>query len=405
MPRSGSWRRDCVCDGGLLGEPGLYALDATDTESAIDGIGQGAEIVLNQDALTGVITGSVGGTDYFTIEVDPTTGVVTFTQINNIWHADTTDNDDAQTLTLDNADLLQLVQTVTDADGDSDTAALNLGTGVFTIEDDGPVLNGIQHGIIANVVATLHGEIDIDFGTDEFGSFHLTGVPPSGISYNTVNNPDGSATLTATIDGSGDTYFVLTVNADSTYDFQLVTPNPSENVTTSLTGLTAGGPVPALVLAIDDMTATFTELAPSPGAGGVNSSTQGMGVDNNTIAPGETLRVQFSGDIPNIAFVINKLSTSDDLSWAVYNGGVLIASGTWNPPPGSGESSDTTFDLLNPSAGSILTYTTGSAADIEANGFDEVRRGSTDGDYRLLSMTTSKELLPGDVDLHFDRTA
>ena len=30
------------------------------------------------------------------------------------------------------------MQTVTDADGDSDTASINLGTGVFQIEDDGP---------------------------------------------------------------------------------------------------------------------------------------------------------------------------------------------------------------------------------------------------------------------------
>ena len=30
------------------------------------------------------------------------------------------------------------MQTVTDADGDTDTAELDLGTGVFTIEDDGP---------------------------------------------------------------------------------------------------------------------------------------------------------------------------------------------------------------------------------------------------------------------------
>ena len=45
---------------------GLFALDATDT-SAVDGdgIGQGAQIVLNQSG--NVITGSAGGTTYFTI--------------------------------------------------------------------------------------------------------------------------------------------------------------------------------------------------------------------------------------------------------------------------------------------------------------------------------------------------
>ena len=63
---------------------------------------------------------------------------MTFTQLANIWHADTSNPDDPATLTLANANLLQLVQTMTDADGDSVTAALDLGAGVFTIQDDGP---------------------------------------------------------------------------------------------------------------------------------------------------------------------------------------------------------------------------------------------------------------------------
>ena len=94
--------------------------------------------MLNQSGNT--ITGSAGGTNYFTIQVDPATGVVTFTDntANNLWHSNTGNPDDPQTLTLANANLLQLVQTVTDADGDSDAAALNLGTGVFTVQDDGP---------------------------------------------------------------------------------------------------------------------------------------------------------------------------------------------------------------------------------------------------------------------------
>ena len=39
------------------------------------------------------------------------------------------------------------MQTVTDADGDVDTAAINLGTGVFQIEDDGP------NAVVANATA------------------------------------------------------------------------------------------------------------------------------------------------------------------------------------------------------------------------------------------------------------
>ena len=69
---------------------GLFALDAADTSAGDgDGIGQGAQIVLNQAG--NVITGSVGATTYFTIEINPATGVVTFTDntANNLWHANT----------------------------------------------------------------------------------------------------------------------------------------------------------------------------------------------------------------------------------------------------------------------------------------------------------------------------
>ncbi len=81
-----------------------------------------------------------GGSEYFRISIDPATGVVTFSQSLNVWHADTASDDDTSTLTLANAAALQVVQTVTDADGDSDTAAINLGAGVFQIEDDGPTI-------------------------------------------------------------------------------------------------------------------------------------------------------------------------------------------------------------------------------------------------------------------------
>ena len=99
---------------------GLFALDTTDTSTGDgDGIGQGTQIVLNQSGDT--ITGTVGATNYFTISIDPATGVVTFTQSANIWHSDPSNPDDPATLTLSNASLLQVVQTVTDADGDSAT--------------------------------------------------------------------------------------------------------------------------------------------------------------------------------------------------------------------------------------------------------------------------------------------
>ena len=154
---------------GLDVASGLFALDPADT-SAVDGdgIGQGAQIVLNQSG--NVITGSIGATTYFTIQINPATGVVTFTRVANIWHGDTSNHDDPETLTLSDPTLLRLVQTVTDADGDTDTAALDLGAGVFTIEDDGP-----DAAVVINTPDTLVLD-ESPAGQDEGGDFAPAGL-------------------------------------------------------------------------------------------------------------------------------------------------------------------------------------------------------------------------------------
>ncbi len=124
---------------------------------------QGDEILLSLSGDT--VTGSAGGTDYFTITVDAITGDLTFTQLENIWHADDADADDLETLTLDGAgEFLRIEQTVTDRDGDSDSATIELGDGVFKIEDDGPsvTLNGSNPDLQVS---------DADLATDASLSF------------------------------------------------------------------------------------------------------------------------------------------------------------------------------------------------------------------------------------------
>ncbi len=113
---------------------GLYALDTADISSTDgDGVGQGVEIKLYSNG--SIIEGrtvSSSGTLYFTLTADTNAGTVTFTQSQNVWHPYTSD------LPLDVAlapasNALQLVQTVTDADGDTSKAGLDLGAGKFAI--------------------------------------------------------------------------------------------------------------------------------------------------------------------------------------------------------------------------------------------------------------------------------
>ena len=109
---------------------GLYAVDPTVAN------GQGQQIVLNQQP-DGTIIGTSSLGTHFTISIDPD-GNVTFTQSINVWHSNTADHDDASVLTTSSANVFQVVQTVTDGDGDVDTATVDLGAGLFVFEDDGP---------------------------------------------------------------------------------------------------------------------------------------------------------------------------------------------------------------------------------------------------------------------------
>ncbi|WP_342374533.1 retention module-containing protein, partial [Aeromonas dhakensis] len=91
---------------------------------------------------------SLGGVDYFTLTINPTSGEVTLALLDNVWHGDTSSADDSVALTVGQG-VLTLVQTVTDADGDRASAAVDLGANsVFRFEDDGPsvTINAVADG-------------------------------------------------------------------------------------------------------------------------------------------------------------------------------------------------------------------------------------------------------------------
>src|SRR5207342_2228606 len=74
-----------------------------------------------------------------TISINPGTGVVTFSQLNPIWHPTPGASfDEAAALNTAAAANVQVQQTITDGDGDTDAATVDIGQGVFSIQDDGP---------------------------------------------------------------------------------------------------------------------------------------------------------------------------------------------------------------------------------------------------------------------------
>jgi T1SS-143 domain-containing protein len=187
---------------------GLFALDNSDLSAGDgDGFGQGGQIVLNQVGNT--ITGSFNGTNYFTIAINPATGVVTFTELNNIWHPTAGSSaaalDDTATLNTALASNIQVVQTLTDFDGDTDTASINIGQGVFQIQDDGPRFGpdvDATLNILNDATPSNTGDLDIVIGTDSpnGGSGDQTqddlSVSNFTVSVNGVAVPGADVTLT-----------------------------------------------------------------------------------------------------------------------------------------------------------------------------------------------------------------
>ena len=171
--------------------------------------------------------------EYFRIHVDTTTGQVTFSQSQNIWHSNTGNDDDSATLTLSNANLLQLVQTVTDADGDRDTASINLGTGVFSIEDDGPdalVSNAQADALVLDETRPLGTETDGD-------------SDPVGVASVSANFADNFAAVTDYgSDGPGSTSYSLSLTG--------------ANVASGLYALGVGGAQGASIVLNVDTTGT-----------------------------------------------------------------------------------------------------------------------------------------------------
>ncbi len=182
---------------GPEGEGVNYALSlgAESIESGIFALGEngqpGEQIMLSLDESGTIIGTTEGSSPYFSISVDAETGKVTFVQYQNVFHPDADNHDDAVSLDLLQGSIL-LTATATDGDGDSSSATLDLSSGIFGIEDDGPsVVGEPEVGTIdeANIEtdysvgtepgggpALISGSLAglVDFGTDGQGHFAFT---------------------------------------------------------------------------------------------------------------------------------------------------------------------------------------------------------------------------------------
>jgi len=316
---------------------GLYAIDGTDTSTTdSDGYGQGAEIMLS---LSGnVISGKVGTTTYFTITLDPVTGIATFTQLLNIWHptSGTASFDELVAITTAAASDIKVVQTVTDSDGDTDTAEINVGQGVFAIEDDGPQAIQPQEATVTNTAGQSDlgnpldddGSLVGDFGTDLPGRITFANITNGMDTAQKSNNVTIELWLSAdgqTLQGrtgstngtDGTLIYEVKINANGTYDFILhdEIDNGSGVSFSNLSGGVAGNPPFKL---ISEPGVDLELLATPINAGSVNSDEDDIAVDSQFIDiadPDKGIRFDF-GDF---TYVANDGGTADDQFIIVEN--------------------------------------------------------------------------------------
>jgi hypothetical protein len=201
-------------------------------------------------------------------------GDVTLDQLRAVVHPDPTNPDDSKTLSSDN--LVTLTATITDKDGDSAHATLNIGQNLV-FEDDGPSLafgnligtgsifpqqgywdhstgadglgaTGLDISLVNNQFTLVRPDNTTTTGTgtlteqspspDVNGAFHFAGTLTGDFDNN-------AATANTTVD------YTLTAFANGTYALDLVQGFSSEIVLSSADGsLSAGGPDPVRTLLI-----------------------------------------------------------------------------------------------------------------------------------------------------------
>ena len=211
---------------GADGATVAYALSIAGGNGAASGLvdaqtGLNDVLVLSGNTIEGHV-GSAGGALAFTIAVDPTTGIVTLTEDRSVKQGtpDTpTDLSEGSSLT---AGVLNLRATITDADGDNQSATIDLGKQIGFL-DDGPSIQP----------AVLEGEQQLPtLAVDE--SFLPSGSTPDPTLTVSTGDFSGAFTSVQGADGATIAYRlgVLSPGVDS----GLTDSRSGENVLLSVTG-------------------------------------------------------------------------------------------------------------------------------------------------------------------------
>ena len=203
-------------DGAAASNSVTYALQVTAGPSGLVDVatGEAVNLVLNGSVVEGRTASS--NQLVFTVVVD-TSGNVTLDQIRAVQHNDPSDPDEAgaSAATLASDNLIRLVATATDRDGDTATATANIGQNL-QFKDDGPLAQANTASVVEGAIVT--GNV---LGNDSFGADGPTTTTPAGGVVGVRALAGDSTTPVTTGTGTQITglYGKLTLNADGSYSY------------------------------------------------------------------------------------------------------------------------------------------------------------------------------------------
>jgi VCBS repeat-containing protein len=382
-------------DGAAAVNPLTYALTITNAVSGLK-VTDGSAINLFLDT-NGVIVGKVAAGSFagqaaFALSINATTGVVTVEQYLSLQHPTGGPSSPDEIVALA-AGSLGVIVTRTDGDGDSTASVAADISGQIQFHDDASTLGTLGSITVPNAVGTTSSlPFNFNAGADGWANFAITGPAITGITYQTValangaklvasSDPDGAGPLPAV------TVFELTVLNDGHYIFNLLKPDAGTSTTISLLGLSAGGPTP--FLETSDFKVEFT------GSGnGVNSSTQGFGVDNQFVGVGESFTIELhkngiAGDDAPTTDI--RYASSITLGNNQINGALTV---TWTA---TNSVTSQTFTGTTAITGSSTTFNPG----FDFNLLSVVGTSGSGQGVRFSTLTTTVTVLPHDQSLTF----
>ena len=316
-----------------------YALVLNSTASGLFDTLSGTAISLSQNGDGNIVGRNGAGEVVFVIGIDASSGEVTVAQYQAIRHDNPDDGDEADgsAATIANG-AVSLEVTITDADGDSDSASFDLGSRI-RFEDDAPVITQVESTEIAMnwpVATSVTGQIDVSYGSDgeaSSGALKISGWPEiEGIS--TSLSSDGQV-LSATFGGQPLYTLSLTydpVTGEPGYEFVLHQEwpgTPSQTFQISSFGNSGQGNHSYANGAV-----SFVGINPNGGSFGVGSFSGGA------ISNGEGFAVEFANAMDTVDFDIGveayyagvfgfgAYSGSVTINWAAYDANnTLVGSG------------------------------------------------------------------------------